>query len=118
MRNMIKNSALLIIVFLLSYLFSVFAGELYGSLFPTGSYLDLRGLSGISIAFIFFLIFLFTAFGGSKKNWLIGIFLIPAFVWEFYIDNDHIYFPIAIGLAGWLVGSLVSYIWSKLIKRT
>lgn len=63
-------------------------------------------LIGLPLSYIFFLSLLFTAFGGSKKYWWMGVLLIPAAVFELYFDLAHIYFPILLGLAGWLLGLL------------
>lgn len=66
-----------------------------------------NGFLGLPLAYIFFLSLLFTAFGGKKKYWWIGILLIPAAAIELYLDATHIYFPIALGIAGWLLGWVV-----------
>lgn len=59
---------------------------------------------GWPLAYIFLSTLLFTAFGGIKKYWWIGILLVPAVLFELYFDWIHLYFPIAIGLVGWGLG--------------
>ena len=105
-----KKILLFLASLILSVLLAVFVGKLYFYLFPQlGSFLSIPAnagefIVGIFLAYIFSLTLLFTAFGGTKKYWWIGIGLIPAVLFEVYFDLQHLYFPIAIGLIGWLVG--------------
>lgn len=113
MKNILKNLGLLIIVLAISYFLSKYTGDLYSKLFKqSGTWIDLRGLVGLPLVYIFFLILLFTAFGGAKKYWWIGVLLIPALAFELYFDLAHIYFPVALALLGWGIGFGVS----KLMK--
>lgn len=103
-------------VLVLSYFSAIKVGEFYAYFFdlPTGfSSFIVPGFfgdffDGIFPAYIFFLTLLFTAFGGKQKYWWIGILLIPAAAVELYLDASHIYFPIALGIAGWLLGWVVT----------
>ncbi len=111
---------IIIIWILLSILFAPIFGELYKLFVPQlgeSIFLISPGASnfinGISFSYIFFLTLLFTAFGGEKKYWWIGILLIPAVVFEFYFDFAHIYFPILLGLAGWALGFLILKLFSR-----
>jgi len=114
MNNIFRNVVILFLVVFFSFIFSEFVGESYDKIFgQSGSFVDLRSLSGLPLAFIFFLTLLFTAFGGSKKYWWIGILLLPAAAFEVYFDWSHIYFPIAIGLIGWLLGLGISRLLSR-----
>ncbi|MDP3935309.1 MAG: hypothetical protein Q8Q46_03790 [Candidatus Giovannonibacteria bacterium] len=109
LKNLIKNLAILIVASLISYYFSYYFGQLYNYFIYSGStFVDLTGVIGLPLSYIFFLTLLFTAFGGSKKYWWIGILFIPAVIFEVYFDLAHIYFPIILGLLGWLLGFLVS----------
>lgn len=84
---------------------SLYAIRLYGVFFNQGStFVRLDALAGFPLAYTFFLPLLFTAFGGNKKYWWVGILLIPAAIFEIYFDLSHIYFPVLLGLAGWLIG--------------
>ena len=75
----------------------------YGSIFVVSQEMvDI--VTGIGLSYTFFLTLLFTAFGGVKKYWWIAILLIPAAIFEVYFDLAHLYFPILLGLAGWLLG--------------
>ncbi len=69
--------------------------------------------TGLTWSYIFFLTLLFTAFGGAKKYWWIGFALIPAVLFEVVFDLQHLYFPIAIGLVGWLVGRGLAWLVEK-----
>ena len=114
MKNILKNLGLLLISLGVSYLAASFTGNTYQKLFKDyGSWIDVSSLIGLPLAYIFFLILLFTAFGGAKKYWWIGVGLIPAVLFEVYFDLQHLYFPIAIGLVGWLVGRGVALLVAK-----
>ena len=103
--KILKNIFLVFVVVILSYLLSYYFGSLYGSLFMgTGGFVDMTGLLGLPLAYIFLLTLVFTTWGGTKKYWWIGVGLTPAAVVEFYLDPNRVYFPILLGLLGWLVG--------------
>ncbi len=88
-----------------AYLSSPIVGNWYEKMFKDyGGWVNLSPLIGLPLAYIFSLTLLFTAFGGAKKYWWIGVALIPAVFFEVYFDLQHLYFPIAIGLVAWLVG--------------
>lgn len=107
MKQILKNILSLVAVVLLANLLANFLGDSYLKLFPketAGSFVGGVTLIGLPLAYIFFLTLLFTAFGGVKKYWWIGILLIPAAAFELYFDLAHIYFPVALGLLGWGIG--------------
>lgn len=112
MKNLIKNLGILFVVVVSAFIFAGLFGKAYSLFFNLaggfsgfiapdffGNFLD-----GISRSYIFFLTLLFTMFGGEKKYWVIGVLLIPAVVFEVYFDLSHIYFPIMLGVIGWLLG--------------
>ena|SRR3989344_2816330 len=114
MKNVLKYIGLVIATLVFSFLTSTLFGELYNRVFKqSGTYIDLRSLSGLPFAYIFFLTLIFTAFGGAKKYWWIGILLIPAVAFELYFDLAHFYFPLALALLGWVLGLSIS----KLMKK-
>jgi len=105
LKSLVKNSSILIVVLILTYFLSYNFGVLYNKFIYSGStFVDLTGVVGIPLSYIFFLILLFIAFGGRKKYWWIGVLLIPAIVFEVYFDFSHLYFPIVVGFAGWFLG--------------
>lgn len=110
-----KNFALLGIILIATYFFASFFGDKYQNIFGGSTWVDVRGVLGLPLAFIFFLTFLFTSFGSGKKYWWIGILLIPAFVFELYFDVKHIYLPISLCLVGWLLGLCVNLVTKKFI---
>jgi len=116
--QVVKNFVILAVILVLAYFFSVDFGNLYENLVGSvsGSFVDLRSLVGIPLAYIFFLTLLFTAFGGEKKYWWMGVLLIPVAIFELYFDSAHIYFPIALGLAGWLIGFLLAKLIANFAK--
>ena len=120
MMNIYKNILILIVVSVSTYYSSVLFGNWYEKLFmPEASIfgaVDLRGLIGLPLSFIFSTTLFFTAFGGEKKYWWIGILLISAVAFELYLDLAHIYFPIILGFAGWLSGLLAFKLLTKINK--
>jgi|SRR3989338_5635523 len=107
--NILKNIILVIAATLLSVFFAEPAGEAYEKFFPTRgiSSVDFASLIGLPLLFIFLIVILLTLFGGEKKYWWIGILLIPAIVFEVYFDLEHIYFPIILGIIGWLIAQVI-----------
>ena len=103
---------LLILTIILAAVFANMFGKVYGSILGlAGGFSgfivpDFWGdfIDGISRAYIFFLLLIFTTLGSVKKYWWIGVLLIPAAAFELYFDSSHIYFPIALGLIGWGIG--------------
>lgn len=114
--GIIKKIVILIIVLIVTYFLAGKIGEFYTDFFglSTGfsSFIVPDFLhnffNGVLPTYIFFLTLFFTAFGGEKKYWWIGILLIPAAAFELYFDLAHIYFPIILGFAGWILGFLIS----------
>ena len=116
--KIIKNIGLLAVLLMTSYFLAKYFGRLYDKMVPLsgGSFIGSKGdaiyLIGLPLSYIFFLTLLFTAFGGAKKYWIIGVLLIPAVIFEFYFDLAHFYIPVALALLGWLIGWGIT----KLIK--
>lgn len=103
-----KNILILLVVLIISYLFGAVGGDFYNRIFnQSTSYADLSFISGFPFVYILFLVLLFTLFGDEKKYWWIGILLIPALAFELYFDFEHIYFPIILGIAGWLLAQAI-----------
>lgn len=108
MKSFLIKTIILIVVLVSSYFSSVVAGDLYEKISgDPGTWVNLKPLMGLPLSYVFFLSLFFTAFGGAKKYWWIGILLIPAAAFEIYFDLSHIYFPILLGIAGWVLGYLV-----------
>ncbi|MBU2472973.1 hypothetical protein KKE74_02990 [Patescibacteria group bacterium] len=115
--KIIKNILLVFLVLILSYFSSIYFGNLYKNIsHDYGTWIDLSSLVGIHYGYVFFLLFIFTAFGGLKKYWWIGFLLIPTVIFEVYFDwrFQYVYIPIAIGLIGWVIGFIISKIVVKL----
>lgn len=113
--KILKNIFLIIISLACTYFLSYPIGKFYIMFFPDGggSFVDGTSLVGMPLAYIFFLTLLFTAFGDIKKYRWIGVLLIPAALFEIYFDLAHIYFPIALGLLGWIIGKGIEMIVAK-----
>lgn len=106
--NIFKKSIYFIVTLFFSYLSASSFARFYDKIFgQSGTYVDLSFFSGAPLSYVFFLTLIFTLFGGEKKYWWIGILLIPAAIFEVYFDAEHIYFPIILGLVGWLIGTLI-----------
>jgi len=116
--KIIKNIILLSLVIFSTYFFAEYFVKGYYFFYPTSGVgsiasVDFTPLIVLPLEYIFFVMFLFTAFGDSKKYWWIGFLLIPAIVFELYFDLEHIYIPIAIGLIGWVIGFMIPKILAK-----
>src|SRR3989344_88144 len=116
--KIVKDIIVFVGVLIVSYFLAPVFGSLYSYFFPNnlGGALPTSvtvALLGFPLAYIFFLTLLFTAFGGQKKYWWIIILLIPAAIFEVYFDFSHIYFPILLGLLGWLIGFGISRFFSR-----
>lgn len=114
-----KKILLVLIWLFLTVILAIPFGRFYQLFIPQGGSLFIVSqefvdiVTGIGLSWVFSLILLFTAFGGAKKYWWIGIALIPAVLFEVAFDLQHLYFPIAIGLVGWLLGKGVGLIMKK-----
>ncbi len=116
-----KKFLLFLATIVLSVLIASFVGKFYFYLFSAekgGGIFSLpvdatNLLRGVTLSYFLLLTLLFTAFGGVKKYWWIGILLIPAVAFELYFDLAHIYFPLALGLLGWGIGLGISKLFKK-----
>ena len=118
--KILKNIMFFAVICLISYNFAGLFGKFYLVVFPyetAGSFLDGTALIGLPLIYIFFLSFIFTAFGDKNKYWWVGILLLPAVLFEVVFDFRHIYFPIIVGLTAWFLGKGVELIFSKKLKK-
>lgn len=118
--KILKNVLILFFVLAPSFFLGSVLGKVYAFFIPTRDFSVAsipseitQNIIGWPLSYIFFLTLLFTAFGGAKKYWWIGIGLIPAVLFEVAFDLRHLYFPIAIGLVAWLVGRGVALLLQK-----
>lgn len=109
--KVIKKIAVLIVVLVISYITAELFWRMYEKIFDIqnnsifiGYDLVAKYIFGMVASYIFFLFCLFTIFGDNYKYWWVGILSIPAIIFEAYFDFAHIYFPITLGLIGWLLG--------------
>ena len=106
-----KNIGILILALILTFLTAYFFGLIFHKVYPIPPGFDSfiapsslsRFFDGFISAYAFFIFILFIIFGDVKKYWWIGIALLPAVLFEVVFDLRHIYFPIVIGLTGWLL---------------
>ena len=118
-KKIIRHFVLFSIVLFLIYVFAEYSVKIYKFFNPLAgvgsvAVLDFTPVVVLPLEYLFFICFVFTAFGDSTKYWWIGILLIPAAVFELYFDLEHIYIPVAIGLIGWVIGFVISKIIDKL----
>jgi hypothetical protein len=78
--------------------------------------LDFTPVVVLPLEYLFFTIFLFTAFGDSNKYWWASLLSLPIIILVLYIDWEYIYVPVIIGLVGWLVGFAVSKVIVKFVE--
>jgi|SRR3989344_5779107 len=121
--RILKNIGIFLAVLILAFLL---ANPLGKFLFPLGYTISFASFivpeywyyffDGIIFSYTFFLFLLFTAFGGKGKYWWMGIAILPALAFELYFDLPHIYFPIALGIVGWVIGFGVQKITGKFLN--
>ena len=103
--DIVKKFSLVLLSIVISYFFAIPLGGWYLNLIEdNGSFIDARFFAGFPLAYIFSLTLLLVVFGGKHKYWWLGLLLIPAIIFELYFDSAHFYFPLVLGLLGWLVG--------------
>lgn len=129
LRTFLRGGSLFLLAAALAQFTAPSFGWGYNHLFPYDSGLSIFSvpqnavyyLSGLPLAYEFFVVFLFTSLNDVKKQryryWWIVILLVPAALVEIYFDLSHIYLPIIITILGWLLGLLVSFGWDKLTRH-
>lgn len=74
-------------------------------------------LAGVGLAYVFWIAML----GGFLRTrvdfCLMVAFLLPALWWEMQLDASRIYFPIALGIIGFVIGHYLRLGIEKLLKR-
>ncbi len=70
--------------------------------------------AGLPLAMIFLIVFSLNFAGGRNKWWWIIIPLLPAILFEIFIDPLHIYIPIILGLIAWGLGTMANKTLRKL----
>jgi hypothetical protein len=121
MKPVYRNILLLILVIVTAHFTAHVFANLYDRLllgdrsFSKGA---LDYLFGVPLSYTFFLVFLFTALGSLKKYWWMGILLVPAAVAEWYLEKEHLWFPIALAVVGWGLGWLLRFLYLKFTHRT
>ena len=112
--KILKNIGLFALSLLASFASAdYFYIKIYGLFFGTTSgFFGTGGIGGVLIglviAYILFTSLLFTAFGDKKKYWWVGVLLLPVAWFIIKFDLTHWYFYLALAVAGWLVGWLIS----------
>lgn len=108
-----KKIGLILVAIVLGIISAYFAGSWYYDLYPSYGFFGWGGeafiyLIGFPMGYLFFLFLFFTAFGGKKKYWWIGIAGAPALLFLAYFDFSHLYFHVLFPIVGWLIGWGVS----------
>ncbi len=107
MKNFLKNTLLFVAVLIISYFLSDIFGNWYDKFSP--QYDNTRGVSkdilislvGVPLAYIFFVPIFFES--SKIKFWL----LLPAILYFVAGDFNHIYIPIILAIAGFVLGYLI-----------
>lgn len=120
--KILKNVVLYLVVLVMAFLFANPLGKLF---FASNYQISFSSFivseywyyffDWIFLSYSFFLFFIFTTFSSGKgKYWWMGVLVLPALAFEVYFDLSHIYFPIALGLLGWLIGLGIQRLIAKL----
>ena len=108
---------LLVVVFsyLVTILSAVYFGMFYDYLAPGssgGSFIGAPNawnwLIGYPLGLIFLLTLLVHSFGGKHVWWWNILALVPAILFELFLDLSHIYLPLLLGFIAWVLGTLVN----------
>lgn len=117
-----KNLLWLVFIIVLSF-FTTFYFGLIGSYFTSQEVLFsellpflLLGSVGGSLAFIFFVVFIFSLHGFRKNKYWIIIPLIPYILLWLSSDIHHIYLPILIGFIAYVLAFCIKRIYKDLKK--
>ena|SRR3989344_6564532 len=120
--KIIKNILLVAMALVVAYFTAEWFGAFYSRLFSIeqphglGAFFGSEDLLNLSVgfipAFVAYLTLLLTAFVDKQKYWWIGILLLPVLWFVIKFDFSHWYFYLALALAGWLIGWVIS----KIIK--
>ena len=107
--KILKNIGFILCAVVLAYVAgSIFGNIYYSFISDYGSFYiseqTAKLIIGFPLAYLFFLFFLFIAWGDQHKYWWIGIASIPALAFLLYFDLSHIYFHLLFPFAGWLIG--------------
>ncbi len=116
--SIILNILLIAFSSVLSWLLSYRFGMLYEYFVPgaSGSFVDGTSLVGMPFAYVFLICFTFNAFGLGKKQIWLFFALIPALL-IYLLDISHVYYPIIIGIIGWMLGWGVEKVLAMLKKK-
>src|SRR3989344_2702004 len=99
-----------IILYVIVLVLSIVTSWLFGAMLSyltfgtnTGEIATLYQLFGLGIAYIFWI----TMLGGFLRTkmdfYLMVVLLLPALWWEMQLDASRIYFPIALGIIGFVI---------------
>ncbi|MFA6105512.1 MAG: hypothetical protein WC725_02830 [Patescibacteria group bacterium] len=104
-RIKFRNLYIVLGIIISTSILSIPFSYLYWKLLPNGEF-NVGGitLGGYPVAYLFSLVFLFTAFGGQRKGVWMGILSTPAILFVMAFDLEYIFFPIIAGIIGWWLG--------------
>jgi|SRR3989344_2022654 len=105
-----KNVIILVAILVLTKTLSYSVGDWFAGFFgeSRGSWIDGTALLGLIPTFLFFSMFLFTAFGDRYKYYWIGVLMLPVLWFVIKLDLAHWYFYLALALIGWGIGWVVN----------
>lgn len=120
MNNALKNLGLLVIILVLSYFTAEYFGSWYNYFSPLHDYSwfslttqELIFITGIPLAYIFFLTSIFQSFGFRNRNkWTLWL-LVPPFLFFASGDLKHIYLPIILALIAFELATLIRKFFQK-----
>ncbi len=113
--NVLRYIALLVVVYFLSGYFASQTWDLYSYLSGdtgSGTWIDARGLVGLSFNIFFLLPAFFVLFGERYRYWVLA-FLVPSF---FFLLSDH--FGYQLDIVVWSAGFLLGFLLRKLFEKT
>lgn len=117
MKN--KNIWGLVLAVILSKITAPYFGGFYNKFYPQSgdwiySVADAISFAGFLIAYIFFIFFVFEIINSAnKKKWFFGS-LLPVFVFYLIGGINFLYFPVLVGLVGFVLAFIIRKIVAKI----
>ena len=117
--NVIRYLLLITLVVLLASLFAQQGWNLYEWFFHEsgGTWINLKGLAGLIISYVFLLPLIITLLGERHSPWLIALFLVPIFYFELTSDFTNFYLFVGLSIGGFLLGYFVKRIASQTLGK-
>ncbi len=126
MNTFFNNLGLILTALVLSWFTGPWFGKLYERLFDIsldggwfGGTDSWQLITGFPLALVFFFTFLLIAFGLSKNRFIyLGLLLAPLLIFQFFVDQEHLLFPIVLAILAFIAAWVVRKLLNKYLPGT